>query len=80
MTEEVSQPKTSKNEKDGEKAVTAKSTPPNRKSRLHLTAPTAKPAMENKEVKAENTAKPADPGRHLCHTGLGYQSSHQRFL
>ena len=25
------------------------------------TAPTAKPARENKEVKAENTAKPADP-------------------
>ena len=31
-------------------------------SYTHLpTAPTAKPAMENKEVKAENTAKPADP-------------------
>lgn len=61
MTEEVSQPKTSKKKKTVKKAVTAKSTPPKPKVTVTLTAPTAKPAMENKEVKAENTAKPADP-------------------
>ena len=58
MTEEVSQPKTSKKKKTVKKAVTAKSTPP--KSGEHRQA--------------------CRPGRHLCHTGLGYQSSHQRFL
>ena len=61
MTEEVSQPKTSKKKKTVKKAVTAKSTPPKPKVTVTPTAPTAKPAMENKEVKAENTAKPADP-------------------
>ena len=61
MTEEVSQPKTSKKKKTVKKAVTAKSTPPKPKVTVTQTAPTAKPAMENKEVKAENTAKPADP-------------------
>ena len=61
MTEEVSQPKTSKKKKTVKKAVTAKSTPPKPKVTVTSTAPTAKPAMENKEVKAENTAKPADP-------------------
>ena len=61
MTEEVSQPKTSKKNKTVKKAVTAKSTPPKPKVTVTPTAPTAKPAMENKEVKAENTAKPADP-------------------
>ena len=61
MTEEVSQPKTSKKKKTVKKAVTAKSTPPKPKVTVTPTAPTANPAMENKEVKAENTAKPADP-------------------
>ena len=61
MTEEVSQPKTSKKKKTVKKAVTAKSTLPKPKVTVTPTAPTAKPAMENKEVKAENTAKPADP-------------------
>ena len=61
MTEEVSQPKTSKKKKTVKKAVTAKSTPPKPKVTVTPTAPTAKPAMENKEVKAENPAKPADP-------------------
>ena len=61
MTEEVSQPKTSKKKKTVKKAVTAKSTPTKPKVTVTPTAPTAKPAMENKEVKAENTAKPADP-------------------
>lgn len=61
MTEEVSQPKTSKKKKTVKKAVTAKSTPPKPKVTVTPTAPTAEPAMENKEVKAENTAKPADP-------------------
>ena len=61
MTEEVSQPKTYKKKKTVKKEVTAKSTPPTPKVTATPTAPTAKPAMENKEVKAENTAKPADP-------------------
>ena len=61
MTEEVSQPKTSKKKKTVKKAVTAKSTPPKPQVTVTPTAPTAKPAMQNKEVKAENTAKPADP-------------------
>ena len=62
MTEEVSQPKTCQKEKGGEKGSYGKvALHPNRSARLRPTAPTAKPATENKEVKAENTAKPADP-------------------
>ena len=61
MTEEVSQPKTAKKKKMVKKAVTAKSTPPKPKVTVTPTAPTAKPAMENKEVKADSAAKPADP-------------------
>ena len=67
MTEEVSQPKTSKKKKTVKKAVTAKSTPP--KPQVHvtqnvtavLTATALKTVTENKEAKTENTAKPADP-------------------
>ena len=62
MTEEVSQqPKTAKKKKTAKKAVTAKTTPPKPKATVTPTAPTAKTVVENKEVKAENTAKPADP-------------------
>ena len=61
MTEEVSQPKTAKKKKTAKKAVTAKNTQPKPKVTVTPTAPTAKPAMENKEVKADNTPKPADP-------------------
>ena len=62
MTEEVSQPKTSKKKNDGEKRQLRQSPlRPNRKSRLHRQLQLQNPAMENKEVKAENTAKPADP-------------------
>ena len=62
MTEEVSQqPKTAKKKKTAKKAVTAKNTQPKPKVTVTPTAPTAKPTMENKEVKAEYTAKPADP-------------------
>ena len=61
MTEEVSQPKTAKKKKTAKKAVTAKTTPPKPKVAVTPTAPTAKPAMENKEAKADNTPKPADP-------------------
>ena len=62
MTEEVSQqPKTAKKKKTAKKAVTAKNTQPKPKVTVTPTAPTAKPTMENKEVKADNTPKPADP-------------------
>ena len=62
MTEEVSQqPKTAKEKKTAKKAVTAKNTQPKPKVTVTPTAPTAKPTMENKEVKADNTPKPADP-------------------
>jgi len=61
MTEEVSQPKTAKKKKTGKKEVTAKTTPPKPKATATPTAPAVKPATENKEVKADNTAKPADP-------------------
>ena len=67
MTEEVSQPKTSKKKKTVRKEDTRKTTQPKPQSQATpkaTTAPTApavKPATENKEVKADNTAKPADP-------------------
>ena len=62
MTKEVSQqPKTAKKKKTAKKAVTAKNTQPKPKVTVTPTAPTAKPTMENKEVKADNTPKPADP-------------------
>ena len=62
ITEEVSQqPKTAKKKKTAKKAVTAKNTQPKPKVTVTPTAPTAKPTMENKEVKADNTPKPADP-------------------
>ena len=61
MTEEVSQPKTAKKKKTVKKAVTAKTAPPKPKVTPAPTAPAVKPATENKEVKADNTAKPADP-------------------
>ena len=67
MTEEVSQPKTAKKKKTAKKVGTAKTTPSKPKVQatpkvtVTPTAPSVKPATENKEVKADNTAKPADP-------------------
>ena len=67
MTEEVSQPKTAKKKKTAKKEGTRKTTPlkpqlqATPKATTAPTAPAVKPATENKEVKADNTAKPADP-------------------
>ena len=67
MTEEVSQPKTSKKKKTVKKESPARRVPP--KPQVHvtqnvtavLTATALKTVTENKEAKTENTAKPADP-------------------
>ena len=67
MTEEVSQPKTSKKKKAAKKESPARRVTP--KSQVQTTqnvtavptATTPKTITENKEAKAENTAKPADP-------------------
>ena len=61
MTEEVSQPKAAKKKKTVKKEGTAKHTPSQPKAMVVPTASTVKPVVENKEEKAENTAKPADP-------------------
>ena len=62
MTEEVSQqPKTAKKKKTARKETAAKRTPPKSKVTPAPTAPAVKSVTENKEVKADNTAKPADP-------------------
>ena len=61
MTEEVCQPKTAKKKKTAKKVGTAKTTPPKPKVTVTPTAPSVKPATENKEVKTEDTAKPTDP-------------------
>ena len=61
MTEEVNQPKTAKKKKTVKKVGTAKTTSPKPKVTPAPTAPAVKPVTENKEVKADNTAKPADP-------------------
>ncbi|CAK7035258.1 MAG: hypothetical protein BACA_01376 [Bacteroides fragilis] len=66
MTEEVSQPKTSKKKKTVKKESPARRVPPKPQVRVtqNVTAvPTAtipKTVTENKETKTENTAKPAD--------------------
>ena len=67
MTEEVSQPKTSKKKKTVKKESPARRVPP--KPQVYvtqnvtavLTATALKTVTENKEAKTENTAKPADP-------------------
>ncbi len=61
MTEEVSQPKTAKKKKTAKKESPAKRTPSKPQVQAAPTASTPKAVTENKEVKVENTAKPADP-------------------
>ncbi len=67
MTEEASQPKAAKKKKTAKKEGTAKRTTPKTqvqttpKAIVVQTASTVKPVAVNKEEKAENTVKPADP-------------------
>ena len=67
MTEEVSQPKTAKKKKAAKKESPARRIPskPQTQAAPKVTAvpaaSSANPATENKEAKAETTAKPADP-------------------
>ena len=87
MTEEVSQqPKTAKKKKEAKKESPARRVLP--KPQVHVTqnvtavptATTPKTVTENKEAENGEHRQACRPGRHLCHVGLGYQSSHQRLL